>query len=82
MKLITGRKDPTVFLPLIPKIGGQVNNNRPYIGQYLTREQANYVYKNTGLGEVINTETLEQDLEHERQLNRIDDTERQIHKES
>ena len=26
------------------------------------------------LGEVINTETLQQELEHERQINRIDDT--------
>ena len=37
------------------------------------REQANYVYKKTELGEVINTETLQQELEHERQLNRIND---------
>ena len=43
----------------------------------MTREQANYVYKKTGLGEVINTETLQQELEHERQLNRIDDTNRE-----
>ena len=40
----------------------------------MTREQANYVYKKTLLGEVINTEALQQELEHERQLNRIDDT--------
>ena len=40
----------------------------------MTREQAYYVYKKTKLGEVINTETLQQKLEHERQLNRIDDT--------
>ena len=73
-KLITGRNSPTAFLPLSPKIGRQVNNNRPDIGQYLTREQANYVYKKTELGEVINIETLQQELEHERQLNRIDDT--------
>ena len=73
-KLITGRNGPTTFLPLSPKIGGQVNNNRPNIGQYVTREQANYVYKKTELGEIINTETLQQDLEHNRQLNRIDDT--------
>ena len=65
---------PPTFLPLSPQIGGQVNNNRPNVGQYLTREQANYVYKNTELGKVINTETLQQELEHERQLNRIGDT--------
>ena len=42
-KLIKGRNGPTAFLPPSPKIGGQVNNNRPNIGQYLTREQANFV---------------------------------------
>ena len=40
----------------------------------MTREQANYVYKKIELGEVINTKTLQQELEHEIQLNRIDDT--------
>ena len=39
----------------------------------MTREQANFVYKNTESGEMINTETLQQELEHERQLNKIDD---------
>ena len=76
-KLITGRNDPTAFLPLSPKIGGQVNNNKPNVGQYLTREQANHVYRKTELGEVINTETLWQELEHRRQLNGIDDTSRE-----
>ena len=42
-KLIQGRNGPTAFLPLSPKIGGQVNNNRPNVGQCLTREQANFV---------------------------------------
>ena len=54
-----------------------MNDNRPNIGQYLTREQTNYVYKKTELGEVINTDTLQQELEHERQLNKIDDTNRE-----
>ena len=40
----------------------------------MTRDQAKYVYKKTELGEVINTETLQQELENERQLNMIDDT--------
>ena len=71
---MTGRNGLTAFLPLSSKICGQVNNNRPNVGQYLTREQANYAYKKTELGEVINTETFQQELEHKRQLNRIDDT--------
>ena len=69
-----GMNGPTAFLPLSPKIGGLINNNKPSIGQYLTREQANFVYKKRESGEMINTETLQQELEHERQLNKIDDT--------
>ena len=61
-------------MPLSPKIGRQVSNNRPSIGQYLTREQTNYVYKKTELGQVINTDTLQQELEHEKQLSKRDDT--------
>ena len=42
----------------------------------MSREQTNYVYKKTELGEVVNTDTLQKELEHERQLNRLDDTNR------
>ena len=66
---MNGGNGPTAFLPLNSKIGGQVNNNRPSVGQYLTREQASYVYKKTESGEIINTETIQQELEQERQLN-------------
>ena len=65
---------PTTFLPLSPKIGGMLNDNKPSIGQYLTRELANFVYKKTESDEIINTETLQQELEHERQLDKIDNT--------
>ena len=44
------------------------------MGQYLTREQANFVYKKTESGEMINIETLQQELEHRKQLNKIDNT--------
>ena len=43
----------------------------------MTREQANHVYKKRELYDVINTEILSQELEQERQLNRIDDTSRE-----
>ena len=69
-----GRNGPTTFLPLSPKIGGLVNDNKPSIGQYLTREQANFVYKKTKSGEMINIETLQQELKHKRQLNKIENT--------
>ena len=43
----------------------------------MTREESNHVCKKTELGEVINTETLQLELEHKRQLYRIDDTSRE-----
>ena len=40
-----GRNGPTTFLPLSPKIDGQINNNKPKDDWYLTEEQARHVYK-------------------------------------
>ena len=40
----------------------------------MIKDQANHVYKKTESGEIINTETLHQEIEQERQLNRIDGT--------
>ena len=58
-----GRNSPTAFLPLSPQIGGLINGNKPSMWKYLTREQANFVYKKTDeSGEMINTETLKQEL--------------------
>ena len=42
-----GRNGPTAFVPLSPKIGGLINDNKPSIGQNFTREQVNFVYKKT-----------------------------------
>ena len=41
------------------------------------QEQANHVYKKIESGEIINTETLHQEIKQERQLNRMDDTSRE-----
>ena len=54
---MNGRDGTTTFLPLDSKIGGQINYNSSWIGQFLTREQANYVYKKTESGEIINVDT-------------------------
>ena len=40
----------------------------------MTRKQTNFVYQKTDSGEMINTETLKQEFEHKKQLNKIDDT--------
>ena len=71
-----GRNGPTTFLLLSPKIGGQGKGGYPSIGQYLTRKQANFVYKKTESGKIINTETIQQELECKRQLDKVHDTSR------
>ena len=75
---MNGRDGTTTFLPLDPKIGGQVGHVRPNIGQFLTREQANYIYKKVETGETINTDIIQQEIEQEEQLNRIDVTNSEI----
>ena len=49
------------------------NCNQPGIGQFLTREQASYVYKKTESGETINVDTIWLEIEKEEQLNKIND---------
>ena len=69
---MNGRDDTTTFLPLDSRIGGQ-NRDCPMVGQYLTRDQTKYVYKKVETGEMINTDTMQQEIEQEKQLSRIDD---------
>ena len=70
---MNGRDGTTAFLPLNSKIGGQINHDRPSVGQFLTREQANYIYKKVESGETINIDTIQQDMEQDEQLDKIDD---------
>ena len=67
----------TAFLLLDPKPGGQMNYTRPSVGQFFTREQPNYVHKKVETGEMINTDTIQWDIEQKEQLNKIDDTSRE-----
>ena len=73
-KLMNCRHGTTTFLPLDSKIGGQINYNRPSVGQFLTREQASYVYRKTESGEIINVDTIQQEIEQKKQLNKINGT--------
>ena len=75
---MNSRNGTTLFLPLNSKIGGQGRNDRPSVGQFLTREQTNYIYKKIETGEMINTDTIEQEMEQEEQLSKIDDTSGEI----
>ena len=71
---MNGRDGTTAFLPLDSRIGGQSRDVRPTVGQFLTREQTRYIYRKVETVEMINTDTIEQEMEQEKQLSRIDDT--------
>ena len=74
---MNGRDGTTAFLPLDSRIGGQGRDNHPTVGQFLTREQTRYIYRKVETGEIINTDMIEQEIEQEKQLNKIDDTSRE-----
>ena len=69
---MNGRGGTTTFSPLDCKMGGQINHDKPSVGQFLTIEQANYIYKKVESGETINVDTIQQEMEQEEQLNKID----------
>ena len=69
---MNGRDDTTTFLPLDFRIAGQKRDGYPTVGQYPTRDQTRYVYKKVETGEMINTDTVQKEIEQEKQLNRID----------
>ena len=70
---MNGRDDAATFLPLDFKIGGQNRDSHPTVGQYLTRDQTRYVYKKVETGGMINVDTVQQEIEQEKQMNRMDD---------
>ena len=72
-RLINGRNDAATFLPLDFRIGGQSRHNHPMVGQYLTRDQVRYVYKKVETGAMINTDMVQQEIEQEKLLSRMDD---------
>ena len=74
---MNSRDGTTAFLPLDSRVGGQSRESYPTVGQFLTREQTNYIYKKVETGEIINTDTIKQEIEQERQLSKIDDINRE-----
>ena len=68
---MNARDGTTAFLPVDSKIGGLISCTKPKVGQ------ANYVYKKVETGKMINTDTIQQEIEKEKQLNRMDDTNRE-----
>ena len=70
---MNGRNGTTIFLPLDSGIDGQGRDYHPTVGQFLTRDQTRHIYRKVETGEIVNTDTIEQEIEQERQLNKIDD---------
>ena len=70
---MNSRDDTTTFLPLDSRIGRQTRHSST-VGHYLTRDQTKYIYKKVETGEMINTDMIQQEIEQEKQLGRIDDT--------
>ena len=70
---MNGRDDATTYLPFDSRIGGQSRDSHPTVGQYLTRDQTKYVYKKVETGETINADIIQQEIEQEKQLSRMDD---------
>ena len=48
--------------------------NHPTVGQFSTREQTRYIYKKIETGKIIKTDTIEHEIEQERQIEKMDDT--------
>ena len=65
---MNGRDGATAFLTLDSKIGGQGRDSHPTVEQYLTRQQAKYIYKKVETGETINVDTMKLEIEQEKQL--------------
>ena len=68
---MNGRDDATAFLPLDFRTGGPSEDSHSTVGQYLTRDKTRHVYKNVETGEAINADTIQQEVEQEKQLNKL-----------
>ena len=66
-------RSPLNFLPLDFKTGGPSEDSHPTVGQYLTRDQIRHVHKKVETGESINADMVQQEVEQEKQLNKLDD---------
>ena len=71
---MNGRDGTTAFLPLDSRIGGQGENDKHSVGQFLTREQTRYIYRKVESRGNNKYRQIEQEMEQEEQLSKIDDT--------
>ena len=66
-------RSPLNFLPLDFETDGPSEDSCPTVGQYLTRDQTRHIYKKVETGESINADMMQQEVEEEKQLNKLDD---------
>ena len=62
-------------MPLNGNIGGQITShkNKYKENKYLTEGQARHIYKKVESGNIININTLKQEIEQDQELNKLDD---------
>ena len=66
-------------MPLGSNLGGENTNRKINKGEntdrgYLTVNQTNYVYRNVDLGNLINKNTMKQEIDQDIELDKMDDT--------
>ena len=78
-KLMEGKNGPTTFLPVRSKLGGEVKEKKNSKGEnrekgYLTAKQTNYVYRKVELGNLMNKNTMRQEIDQDIELDKMDNT--------
>ena len=66
-------------MPLGSKLGGEINERKVTKGEnrdkgYLTAKQANYIYRKVESGNLINKNTMMQEIYKDVELDKMDDT--------
>ena len=61
-------------MPLNANIGGKLRSLPIHERNFLTEDQARHVYKKVESGNIININTLKQEIDKDQELNRLDDT--------
>ena len=74
-----GKNNPTAFLPLGSRLGGEVDERINSKGenrgkQYLTVKQENYTYRKVETGNLINKSMMRQEIDQDIELDKMDDT--------
>ena len=59
-------------MPLNTNIGGQIRSDNYRENKYLTEDQARHVHKKVESGNIININTLKQEIEQDQKLNKSD----------